>query len=787
MNLILLTLSASAQDILINEFLYDSTESSDGDGEWLELCNPTKDTVDLSGWEIESAGTSWSESYTFADGSTISPGEYLVVGPGVGEVDFSPDLQNGGGTDGVRLIDGDGLVVDTILYDEGNSNLLEDDLGSTKGPFAPDVSAGESLARRTDCQESSNNGNDFYQESNPTPGKKNNGAAEPVEYSVSESADVVINEYLADPPGSDSNDTHWVELLNIGTETVDLSDWMLVGGTSPSGSLGDAFPAGTTIAAGEYLIIGGSEVSSTIGDDPDVVLSFSLGNASNSDGLMLLDCDELIHDVALYGSSLNKDDEWPSCDGTGLATKDDLPGKPGSGETMGRLPDGTDTDDCGADFAVMSFATPWSENGLAGDCDGADAIKINEFLPNPDSEDTSADDGREWVELYNTSSSAVELTGWSLSWGTSSYSGTYAIPSGTTIEAGGYLLIGGVYVEGADLTLEKDDDFSMGAASSNADAVQLSHCGPGVADTVIYGSANEDGWIDDTGSKATSFAPKASAGESLARRTDGVDTDDSGTDFVSTSTQTPGEANPEISCETGDFTIKINEFSPDPANSTGHEWIELYNAGSAAVALDDWQIEAGTSSWSSKFTFPAGSIIEPGAFILLGDEGVPAEGRDYTTESNLSLGNASTGLDGVRLLDCPGTVQDTILYGKEDATAEVSDTGSEDYWEIDDLGTQTYALFPTDDDLTIGRFPDGEDSDDNSVDFCQDMSPTPGAANADCTTGGGGNGSGSLGPSKGCSKSSDGDPSKCSTGAGLAGPLWLVGAIVALRRRRREG
>ena len=34
MHLILLTLSASAQDILSNELLYDSTESSDGDGEW---------------------------------------------------------------------------------------------------------------------------------------------------------------------------------------------------------------------------------------------------------------------------------------------------------------------------------------------------------------------------------------------------------------------------------------------------------------------------------------------------------------------------------------------------------------------------------------------------------------------------------------------------------------------------------------------------------------------------------------------------------------------------------
>jgi hypothetical protein len=785
--MILLTLAriASAQDVLINEVLYDSTESSDGAGEWIELCNPTSDTVDISGWEIQSAGTSWSESYTFDDKTTIAPGEYLAIGPGVKVGDFSPDLQNGGGTDGVRLVNSSGTVIDTVLYDEENGNLLEDDLGNTDGPFAPDVSAGWSIARGVDCSDVSNDGSDFYAEEYPTPGAMNNGAPQPVDCTLADGALVVINEFLADPPGSDSDDTHWVELLNIGTAEADLSGWMLLGGTSPGGDLGGAFPSGTTIPAGGYLIIGGSLVADMIGGEPDVVLGFSLGNASNADGIMLADCDEVVHDIVIYGTAINDSDEWPTCDGLDLADKSDLPGKPGSGETMGRLPDGVDTDDCAADIAVMDFPTPWSANGVAGECVGAGDIKINEFLPNPDSDDTSADDGREWVELYNNGTDAVDLTGWSLGWGTSSYGDSFSIPAGTTIEAGGYLLLGGIYVEGADIVLDKSEDFSMGASSSNADAVQLMHCGPGVADTVIYGDDNEDGWIDDTGSKATSFAPKAVAGESLARRTDGLDTDDSGVDFVSTAAITPGSANPEIACEAGGFLVKINEFSSNPADGTGHEWVELYNTGSVAIALDDWSIEGGTSSWGLKYTFPPGSSIGPGEFIVVGDEGVPAEGRDYTTDKDLSLGNASTGLDGIRLVDCPGDVQDTILYGDEDATPEVTDTTSEDYWEVDDLGTQTFAIFPSEDDQTIGRFPDGADTDDNGVDFCRDMSPTPGLPNTDCATSDGGSGN-TTHPSKGCGKTSDGDPGKCSTGAGLAGPLWLIGAMVALRRRRRS-
>ena len=109
------------------------------------------------------------------------------------------------------------------------------------------------------------------------------------------------------------------------------------------------------------------------------------------------------------------------------------------------------------------------------------------------------------MELYNNSGTPVDLTGWKLQWGGNpNYSsGEFAIPAGTMIDGNGFLLIGGEYVESADVTVPLSEDLDMTLASSNADGLRLLHCGPGVADTVIYGPSdngiadNPDELLDD--------------------------------------------------------------------------------------------------------------------------------------------------------------------------------------------------------------------------------------------------------------------------------------------------
>lgn len=62
-------------------------------------------------------------------------------------------------------------------------------------------------------------------------------------------------------------------------------------------------------------------------------------------------------------------------------------------------------------------------------------IVINEFLPNPSG---SSSEDTEWIELYNTTSSSIDLSNWQLDDTLSGGAPAYTIPLGTTITGNGF-------------------------------------------------------------------------------------------------------------------------------------------------------------------------------------------------------------------------------------------------------------------------------------------------------------------------------------------------------------
>ena len=591
-----------------------------------------------------------------------------------------------------------------------------------------------------------------------------------------------INEFLANPDGTDSSALlEWVELYNNSSQSVDLTGWVLERGKSSYGEV--ATLSGSIAHNGTFVIAeqnhpGLADYMLPEGDKLD------LGNAgSNADAIRLLDCDGVVADTVLYGT--NNADSW--LDDGGLVAGDAaLAPKPGEGDVTARVFDGADTNDSFADFCTDADSTPNAANSCGSTTDTGDTgtgefvacdteLRINEFAPNPDGSDT----GNEWVELYNGDSLSTDLTGWSLEWGTSSWQSD-AFLDGGVVGPGGWIVVGGSDVLGVDLVVT----ISMGNAS-NSDGVRLVCPDGSIADTVIYGSPNEDGWVDDHGTLAESMADSAGSGECITRIQDGYDTDQSGVDFQLLSPEecTPGGENPftvPAVCELVDSVV-INEFMPDPEGTdSGNEWVELINTGADSVRLDGWSIEVGKSSWGDfQYTFPSGSELTGNGIVLVGGEEVFE--IDFLAD-DLNLGNAGSNGDGLRLVDCEGGVVDTVIYGLDNDDALV-----------DDSGGIAISIAPLpESNQSVARYPDGADTDMSGDDFAVCFAPTPGVENGECSggdvnvPGGGGEIPGGCGcGDDGLSSEDSVRDSGCATASPMGGYEWLLMIALVWRRRRK--
>jgi len=528
---------------------------------------------------------------------------------------------------------------------------------------------------------------------------------------------VVINEVLVDPPGEDAG-FEWVELKNTGSSEVDLTNFY-IGWQKSESSTGasQGFPEGTTLGAGEYLLVGGAEVAGA-----DVVVDLDLGQGTGGDGMYLVNpCDERV-EALVYGDS--NDDAIPDESGSTATSWAD---KPGAGESLARCSDaqdGVDTNDCGADFVVMApeSITPGDVNDCPHESTAESvSIVINEIMVDPASSDT----GLEWIELVNTGSADAYLDLWVLEvFKSDAEDGTEEqIPPGTTLPAGGRLVIGGSAVSfEPDLVI----DFSFGNGDEG-DAVHLYDFAGTLEDAIVYGGSNEDGMLDENG-VATSIAPDAGSDVSLARCPDGEDTNASGDDFALCMVVggTPGEVN-DACCGGGDScdlaaaaTLVINEFLPDPASTdAGNEWVEIYNPSSRNVDASGWQLawyKSDPASPSGTAALPADTVIPARGFLLVGDELV--SGTDV--QVTLDIGNGTDG-DGLHLWDCAGTLEDAVVYG----------SNNDDLIE-DENGVATSVAPNPSSGVSIERRTDGTDTNRSGDDFCESSANTPGAANAGC-------------------------------------------------------
>jgi hypothetical protein len=227
----------------------------------------------------------------------------------------------------------------------------------------------------------------------------------------------------------------------------------------------------------------------------------------------------------------------------------------------------------------------------------ANGLVVNEVESNADDTD--------WVELKNTSGTAIDLTGYAFLDSDNSHD-AYVLPSGSTIAAGGYFVV---------------DQLSATAPGFDF--------GLGGADTALL--------YDPAGDLVLRYAWTTHAGVTYGRCADGVGP------LVDTTASTKGAAN---DCSS---PVRINEV--ESQDGTPGDWVELTNTGSTTVDLGGYVLR--DSEDDHAYTIPAGTTVAAGGFTVL-DEAAFGFG----------LGKA----DSARLFDARGAVVDSTSWTAHAAT-----------------------------------------------------------------------------------------------------------------------
>ncbi len=357
-----------------------------------------------------------------------------------------------------------------------------------------------------------------------------------------------VSELMYDPaaPAAGSpyaaDDFQYIELENTGSQPLDLTGVQLSGGASFT------FPSMSLPAGGYTLLVRNpAAFASRYGSVANVAGTFA-GTLSHTGAEILLQdaSDTTIQDFT-YSSSW-----YPITAGLGfsLVVTDPL-----------------------ADVSAWNLSSGWKPsgdlNGSPGTADTAPnpgTVVINEVLSN-----TTQATGQ-WIELANTGATPVDVSLWYLS-NSSTNLTEFQIPAGTVIPAGGFV------------TFTAPHDFDNAANPGALTPFALNPLGDSVFLSSHDPTGVAGGYRDSESFGASD--PEVSFGYYVKST--------GGSDFVAMSSTTYDAANspPQVG------PIVFNELMYDP-NSTGDEYIELYNNSTQAVPLydpshpaDTWQFTAG--------------------------------------------------------------------------------------------------------------------------------------------------------------------------------------------------
>jgi len=386
----------------------------------------------------------------------------------------------------------------------------------------------------------------------------------------------------------------WIEFYNTGTSAVDLSGYIVKDNDDTHRFV---VPAGSVVAPGGYLVA------------EEAALGYGLG-AADSARLFAPD-----------GTTLIDSYTWTAHAAT----------------TYGRCPNGT------GPFVTTTSST----KGAANDCSVAvdRSVRINEVESNGG---TPGD----WIELINTGSSTANVSGYIVK--DNNDANAYALPSGSTIPAGGYLVV-------------EEAAFGFGL---------------GAADSARLFAADGTTLLD-------SYTWTAHAGITYGRCPDG-----SGA-FVSTFSSTKGGPN-GCSVPAASWPGSAEITTADPADVLGGNMSGLAYEGSGGTTPGVlWAVKNGpgvlhrlvsadgvnwapdsTNGWAAgkKLHYPDGGSGDPDAEGVAFTDAGPSAGIYVSTERDNSKSSVSR--PAILLFDPAGSGTDLNAKTEWDLTPDLPGLGA---------------------------------------------------------------------------------------------------------------
>ena len=313
----------------------------------------------------------------------------------------------------------------------------------------------------------------------------------------------------------------------------------------------------------------------------------------------------------------------------------------------------------------------------------ADPVEIPAVVIN---EVASQGEPKDWAELYNSSATDVDVSGWMVR--DSAADAMAPLPEGSIVPAGGYLVLTG------------DTHFTFGLGKGDQFHLYL---------------ADGTTLVDET-----AWPAGAHAEPSWGRCPDGTG------EFMITEAPTPGAVN-DCPAAAGPENITINEAVSDGAAA---DWVELHNDGTTAVDVSGWMVR--DEKVDALAALPEGTVVPAGGYLVLesgthftfglgkgdqfhlyledgttlvdetawpaGAHATPSWGRcpDVTGEFEMTAAATPgavndcvlpTGADGITITEVSSDPDDWAeIHNAGDADVDISG------WQVDDDGPREVAL-----------------------------------------------------------------------------------------------